>query len=174
MAMTEEAAAPAPPADNAKFKRVPLVAAGVIVALYGLAVMFNASAKPATEPGVTDGRLAPCPDKPNCVCSHADADDAVHAIDPLTLTGDPSDAIARLRDVIDAMPRTSVVEQSDTYLRVEFKTLLMRYVDDVECLLDADAGVIHIRSASRVGYSDLGANRKRVEAIRAAWEAAGR
>lgn len=66
------------------------------------------------------------------------------------------------------MPRTRIVEESENYLRVEFTTAIMRYVDDVEFLIDDSAGVVHFRSASRVGYSDMGANRKRMTAFKEA------
>ncbi|MEL6343062.1 MAG: DUF1499 domain-containing protein [Myxococcota bacterium] len=112
-------------------------------------------------------RLKPCPDKPNCVCSqHHDASDKVHHISPLKVSGE--DPMARIKAVVTAMPRTEVKEEGDGYMRVVFTTAILRFRDDVEFELDADAGVVHVRSASRVGYSDLGLNRKRVEAIRAA------
>ncbi len=84
-------------------------------------------------------------------------------------TDDPAQAMRRLRAVIEAMPRTRIVSTNDTTLRAEFTSRLFRFVDDVDCVVDAPAGVIQIRSASRVGYSDLGANRSRVDAIRAAF-----
>lgn len=115
--------------------------------------------------------LAPCPASPNCVSSLAA--DAGHQIAPIAFSGDPAQAMRRLRTVIEAMPRTRIVSDSGTALRAEFTSRLFRFVDDVDCVVDAPAGVIQIRSASRVGYSDLGANRKRVEAIRAAFAAAG-
>jgi uncharacterized protein (DUF1499 family) len=112
-------------------------------------------------------RLAPCPSSPNCVSSQAT--DAGHRVDALAYSGDTAAAMRRLRSVIEAMPRTRIVSASDTALQAEFTSRLFRFVDDVQCVADAPAGVIQIRSASRVGYSDLGANRKRVEAIRAAF-----
>jgi uncharacterized protein (DUF1499 family) len=114
--------------------------------------------------------LAPCPSKPNCVSSQAR--DATHQIAPIAFRGDPAQAMRRLRAVIEAMPRTRIVSASDTALRAEFTSRLFRFVDDVDCVVDAAAEVIQIRSASRVGYSDLGVNRKRVEAIRAAFGSA--
>ena len=114
------------------------------------------------------GRLAPCPSSPNCVSS--EAPDARHHVDPIAFTGAPAQAMRRLRAVIEAMPRTRIVSASDTALRAEFTSRLFRFVDDVDCVVDATAGVIQVRSASRVGYSDLGANRGRVEALRAAFE----
>jgi uncharacterized protein (DUF1499 family) len=114
--------------------------------------------------------LAPCPSSPNCVSSLA-TDDA-HRGAPLAYRGDAAAAMQRLRSVIAALPRTRIVSADDTAVRAEFTSRLFRFVDDVDCVADPAAGVIQIRSASRVGYSDLGANRKRVDAIRAAFDAA--
>jgi len=112
-------------------------------------------------------RLADCPGSPNCVNSQ-DSDEG-HRVEALRFEGDPAQAWARLKDVVLAMPRTTLVEADDVYMHVEFRTAILRFVDDVQLMLDASAGVIHVRSASRVGYSDLGANRSRVEALREAW-----
>jgi uncharacterized protein (DUF1499 family) len=84
---------------------------------------------------------------------------------PIPFAGTPSEALARVRGVIDALPRTRVAAEGDGYLHVEFTTALLRFVDDVEFLVDPAARVIHFRSASRVGRSDLGTNRRRMEEI---------
>jgi uncharacterized protein (DUF1499 family) len=119
-----------------------------------------------TNLGVRDGNLVDCPSSPNCVSSQAH--DAGHAIEPLPLSGDPVGAMQRLKNVIQSMARTQVVESKTNYLYAEFTTPLMGFVDDVEFYCDGK--VIHVRSASRLGYSDLGVNRRRVDAIRAALE----
>ncbi len=108
--------------------------------------------------------LAPCPKSPNCVSSQAT--EAGHAIEPLQVTGDPVVAWTTLKGVLESMDRMQIVEESDTVLRAEATSRLFRFVDDLEFILDAETPTIHVRSASRVGYSDMGANRKRVEAIR--------
>ncbi|MBI1345096.1 DUF1499 domain-containing protein [bacterium] len=123
----------------------------------------------STTLGLAAGRLHACPNSPNCVCSQ-DAD-SQHAIAPLAFTGDVAAAKARLLQVIGTLPRAKVVVDEPTYLHVTCTTLIMRFVDDLEFLIDAEAHVIHVRSASRLGYSDLGVNRKRVETIRQAWNA---
>lgn len=120
------------------------------------------------ELGLVDGRLRRCPASPNCVCSEEETDG--HAIDPLHFTGSPEAAWTRLIVVIEATPNAQILSREDNYLRAEFVTPLMRYVDDVEFRLTPEA--IHVRSASRVGRSDLGANRTRVELLRAAFEQA--
>jgi len=121
-----------------------------------------------TNLGVKDGKLAPCPDTPNCVSSQST--DREHGIEPLPFTKTPAEAMAALERTILAMKRTRIVARTDQYLHVEFTSFLWRFVDDVEFFVDARARVIHLRSASRLGKSDLGVNRERVEAIRAAWK----
>jgi uncharacterized protein (DUF1499 family) len=111
--------------------------------------------------------LPPCPSSPNCVSS--EATDPGQRVEPLTFQGDPARAMDRLHQVIVAMPRTRIVEADPESIQAEFTSLIFRFVDDVQCRLNRKAGVIEIRSASRVGYSDLGANRRRVEAIRQAF-----
>ena len=121
--------------------------------------------KRPTNLGVESGTLTPCPSTPNCVNSQAQ--DAQHQIDPLTYTSTPAKAIADLKTVIETMERTKIITETENYLYAEFTTKLMGFVDDVEFFLDEGANVIQVRSASRLGQSDLGVNRKRVETIRA-------
>lgn len=120
--------------------------------------------------GLVDGRLAPCPDTPNCVSSLAT--DERHGMEPLVFEGSAEEAWEQLQRVVEGLPRTEVVTRRDDYLHVEFTTALMRFVDDVEFQLDRLDRRIQFRSASRAGYSDLRANRRRMERIRSAFEAA--
>lgn len=115
--------------------------------------------------GVRDGKLAPCPNSPNCVSSQST--DAVHQIPPLNFTSTPEEAIAKLKNVIQSLPRTKIITENPDYLYAEFKSGLMGFVDDVEFYLDRTTNLIQVRSASRLGQSDLGVNRKRIETIRA-------
>ena len=124
---------------------------------------------PPTSLGVRDGRLAPCPDKPNCVSS--EAIDDTHRVAPLAYGGDAAAALQRLADIIAAQPGATLVTRRGDYLHAEFATALMGFVDDFEARVDAAARTIELRSASRLGHSDLGVNRKRVEAIRVLFEA---
>lgn len=130
----------------------------------GILISLSMASRRRPPLGVLDGKLRPCGPSPNCVCSQQP--DEEHRIDPLTCRGDPQAEFRRLRDLVRSLPRTLLVEERDGYLRYEFVTPLVRYMDDVEFLLDAQAGVIHVRSASRVGRSDFGANRSRVDDIR--------
>lgn len=116
--------------------------------------------------GVKDGRLAPPKRTPNCVSSQADAADAEHYIAPIAYKGDTAAAMAAVRKAVEGMHDATVIRQDGGYLYVEFRTKLMRFVDDVEFLHDEKAGLLHVRSASRLGRRDFGVNRARVEAIR--------
>lgn len=149
-------------------RRKLLVALGVIVLLpvLGLKVLVWFTGPP-DDLGLRDGRLAPCPDSPNCVSSYST--DATHGMAPIAFEGSTDQAMARLKDAIRTMPRAEIVEETGAYLRVEFTTAIMRFVDDAEFVIDADARRIHFRSASRIGYSDLGANRRRMQAVRDAF-----
>jgi uncharacterized protein (DUF1499 family) len=133
----------------------------------GETTMFKFSGKRPANLGVRDGKLAPCPGSPNCVSSQAEASDKTHAIEPLRFTGDPGAAMRKLRTVVEGIPRTTVIESRPDYLYAEFSTPLMGFVDDVE--FHQHGMTIHVRSASRLGYSDLGVNRKRIESIRDAF-----
>jgi uncharacterized protein (DUF1499 family) len=124
--------------------------------------------------GAKNGRLAPCPSSPNCVSSQADrAGDAGHYVAPLAFKGDPRMAWDTLRALVAGSERAAIVAESEGYLRAEFASKLMGFVDDLECLLDARARVIHVRSASRLGRSDFGVNRARIETLRADLRDAG-
>ena len=112
---------------------------------------------------ISEERLQPCLSSPNCVCS--DATDS-HAIEPIAITGDAQTMWQRLQDYLARQRGFTITQIEDNYLKVAAKTRLLGFVDDVEFELRADVGVIAVRSASRVGYSDLGANRRRIEKIR--------
>ena len=130
-----------------------------------LAVTVNSCAGFGVENEKTShDHLAGCPDRSNCVSS--EAKDPRHAIAPMVLIGDTSTSWAAIQAILGRMPRSTVVKATDRYLHVTFKSGLFRFVDDLELKLDPQSGVIAIRSASRVGYFDLGANRRRVESIR--------
>ena len=117
--------------------------------------------------GVKDGRFTPCKSSPNCVSSQADPADAEHYIAPIAFKGDALAAIAAARKTVEGMQDAKVIRQEGGYLYAEFRTKIMRFVDDVEFVFDEKAGLIHVRSASRLGRRDFGVNRARVEALRA-------
>jgi uncharacterized protein (DUF1499 family) len=115
--------------------------------------------------GVENGKLSPCPGTPNCVSSQSN--DAEHEIAPLSYSGKPEQVIAELKQIISNLPRTAIIEERPDYIYVEFTSSLMGFVDDVEFYVDPERHVVEVRSASRLGESDMGVNRQRIEAIRA-------
>ena len=127
------------------------------------AILFGCAGQAPGNIGLIDGRLAPCPGKPNCAISQGG--DRQHHIDPIAYEGDKNGAVAMIKQVVQGMANTRIVTQTDNYLHVEFRSKIMGFVDDVEFFFP-DAAIIHMRSASRVGYSDFGVNRKRLERIR--------
>jgi uncharacterized protein (DUF1499 family) len=133
--------------------------------------LFHFSGQRPDNLGVKDGKLAACPASPNCVSSQAPSSDAEHSIAPLQYDSSAAEAIARLKSIIEGMERTEIIEETETYLYAEFTSKLMGFVDDVEFYAAPDTGTIHVRSASRLGQSDLGVNRQRIEAIRQQWSA---
>jgi uncharacterized protein (DUF1499 family) len=112
--------------------------------------------------------LAPCPASPNCVSSQAA--DREHFTEPLRFTSEASLAWDRLKSALDMEPRLTIIEDTGSHLHAEARSLVFRFVDDIEFVLDPGEGVIQVRSASRSGYSDFGVNRRRVERIRKAFK----
>lgn len=136
-----------------------------------MTVLFPAS--PGTHGSTFDRqqkRFAPCPDSPNCVSTQAPSTDNTHAIVPIAYTGEREAAQQRLLAVIQAMPDATIITAEREYIYVEFRSRLLRFVDDVEFYLDDTAKLIHFRSASRLGRGDLGVNRRRMEEIRRRFE----
>ena len=126
----------------------------------------------AAEPeglGPRNGTLAPCPDTPNCVHTghrHPEGTDGMYLVDS------GGDIDSRLREVVESMPRTEVVDSSPGYIHAEATSRIFRFVDDLELLVAPD-GELVVRSASRIGRSDLGANEDRVERLRERLREAG-
>jgi uncharacterized protein (DUF1499 family) len=148
-----------------KLSRIALVVFVILTAavLVRFAMLGHGS-KSGQAPGLIAGSLAPCPDKPNCVCSEFD-EDAEHYIAPLDHSGaPPKTAWNEIPPIIKELGG-EVVLANDEYIAATFSSSLFGFVDDLECRIDASQGKIHIRSASRVGHSDLGVNKKRVEAM---------
>ena len=117
-----------------------------------------------TETHLPDGKLRPCPDSPNCVCSEHESRE--HWIEPLSFSGEANAAWQRLTDILRNFPRTKIVAETADYIEGRVRTRIFRFEDVLEFRLDRIANLIHIRSASQIGYSDLGANRRRVELLR--------
>ena len=113
----------------------------------------------------TESSLFPCPSSPNCVSS-LKTEDKKHRVEPLAMSGDLAQSKARLRRAILAAGDATFVRETDTYWKVEYRSRFFRFVDDVEFWFDRETNAAQVRSASRLGYSDFGVNRKRVERIR--------
>jgi uncharacterized protein (DUF1499 family) len=145
-------------------KKVVLLAAILAVAAMVALFMLGKASRTGEAPGLVDGRLARCADKPNCVCSEY-REQAGHFIEPLEIAArDAESVIAELRAVIVEAGGAVRSERAD-YLAATFTSSWFGFVDDLEVRLDSEASLIHFRSASRVGYSDLDVNRKRVEML---------
>ncbi len=141
-------------------KRSPILMA-IAAALSFLSLSCSSTAKhPA---GLAAGTLSPCPDSPNCVLS--EQEDSSAYIKPLAFSLPPEQAWQALKLSIQSMGGT-IEQAEDNYLWATFRSTIMRFVDDVECRLDSEQSIIHLRSASRVGHSDFGVNRKRMEKLR--------
>jgi uncharacterized protein (DUF1499 family) len=135
-----------------------------IVALFLIVMSVVACAGRAQESrSKTPADLAPCPDSPNCVSTKST--DAGRAMPPLTYLKSAEESMERLVAVVREMKRAVIVSATPSYLHVEFRSALFRFVDDVQFVLDDSARVIHFRSASRTGYYDFGVNRKRMQEI---------
>ena len=135
----------------------------VLLALIGVVIVLffilGKKSQSGHAPGLVDGRLAACSSKPNCVCSE-DGTDSQHSVDVF-----PAKSWAKLVAAIEAQGGT-ITTQDKNYIAAEFKSKLYGFVDDVEAR--KASGAVHIRSASRVGYSDRGVNKARIEALRSA------
>ena len=140
----------------------------IFMPLFLASLLYACSGTRPSGLGSRDGKLTPCPDRPNCVSSQSA--DTTHAIGPLAFKSTAGDPMADIKRIVGSMKGASIVEESPTYLYVEFRSAIFRFVDDVEFVLDDAEKLVHIRSASRIGYSDLGVNRRRVEKIRKSWE----
>jgi uncharacterized protein (DUF1499 family) len=136
-----------------------------LISLISLAAIVTCcSGKVSESVGVKDGKLAQCPDKPNCVSSLAG--DKIHFIEPFKYSADFNKAKQALIDTIKSQDRAAVISDSENYIHAEFRSRIFRFTDDVEFLFDDETKTVHLRSASRLGYSDMGVNRKRIENLR--------
>ncbi len=149
------------PSRRRNWRRLFRISAGAVVVAGLLRWMHPAA---PTSLGVRNGQLRQCPDSPNCVSSTST--DPRHAIEPLAFQGTRREALQQLEALVRQMPLAHVVESGDQYLHVEFRSRMLRFVDDVEFFAPLDAHHIEVRSGSRVGYSDFGVNRDRIEMIR--------
>ena len=134
----------------------------VVIAAVTALFIFGRISASGEAPGLIDGQLARCPQTPNCVCSEF-KDDISHYIEPLSMV-----TTQEFSTIITAIGNIGgeVVSQSNNYLAARFSSQLFGFVDDVEIRLDPEQGIIQFRSASRIGHSDFGVNRKRIEQLK--------
>jgi len=145
-----------------------IIAALSLLVVIGLFILGYMSKSGETH-GLVEGRLKHCPDKPNCVCSEFESD-SVHYIEPLVIAaGETAQVLPRLKTIVREMGGSIQLEKTD-YLVVTFTSSIFRFVDDLEIRIDTDQQLIHLRSASRVGRSDGGVNRKRLERLKMAFQ----
>jgi uncharacterized protein (DUF1499 family) len=137
-----------------------LILYSAIIAVFVLPGCFDVRG----EESEMNPNVKSCPNSPNCVSSQDPRE--AHHVESLRYAGSLESARRRLLETLAAFPRVRVVKTEDTYIHAEFRSLIFRFTDDVEFWFPPAEGIIHVRSASRIGYSDFGANRKRVERIR--------
>jgi uncharacterized protein (DUF1499 family) len=136
----------------------------IVVAILALFVLGQMS-RSGEANGLFEAKLTKCPDKPNCICTEFVAD-ASHYIEPIDLSqSNAAEVLSRLKNSIREMGG-SLQAEADNYLAFTFTSSIFRFVDDLEIRIDKDLKIIHMRSASRVGHSDRGVNKKRIEQLK--------
>ena len=148
-----------------------LVAGGLGGWMVSRKLVERSSPVPTTL-GVSDGQLTPCPDSPNCVSTQAI--DEEHSIPPIPYTMPLNEARTLMLEIVGSLPGTEISMVSANYIHAVTRTRVFAFIDDTEIYMDDDAKLIHIRAASRLGYGDMGVNRRRAEAIIAKFKDMGR
>jgi len=134
------------------------------VVLWTGVLLLGCSGEPSGRLAVgPQGKLPPCPDKPNCVSTQSSDPD--RAMEPLPFIGSREESRDRILEIVRSMKRSEIVKVTDTFLHVQFRSRVFRFVDDVIFLFDETERLVHFRSASRVGTYDFGVNRSRMEDI---------
>ena len=147
--------------DGKKMKKMLKV---FIESLILVTILWGCSGNPAEPNNSEPSGFLDCPDTPNCVSSLAK--DPKHRVEPLKLKKDPKTSWDIVRKTVSSLPRTKIVSEDDADIHAECRSMVFRFVDDLMLHLTPSDGIVHIRSASRTGYSDFGVNRRRVESIR--------
>jgi len=132
--------------------------------LFAISLLAGCVGTPPKDLGVEDGQLKPCPSTPNCVSTRADAD-AGHRMEPIAYSGDSEEAMEAIAAAVEGSDRAGITHRDDGYLRAEFTSRVFRFLDDVEFTIDEKEKLVHFRSASRLGSSDMGVNRDRMTAL---------
>lgn len=113
--------------------------------------------------GIKEGKFQPCPKSPNCVSTQST--DEKHKMEPLSYNATIEEAKTKIKEIIGKFKRTKLITEEDKYLHFEFRTAIFKFVDDVEFYFDDSTNLIHFRSAARLGWSDLGVNKKRMKTV---------
>lgn len=137
----------------------------IVIVIVGFFIYVKLGNKMPEDLGVTDGLLKPCPTSPNCVSTQASPDDMVHYVEPIIYTGDRKATQLKIESSMLSKGRVRIVSSILGYVHFEVKSPFVGYIDDVELYFPEGDSVVHLRSASRVGYSDFGVNRERVRQI---------
>lgn len=116
--------------------------------------------------GMINNKFKPCPKTPNCVSTMAPKEDKKHFITPISYNSSQEEAVEKMIQIINSLKGTTITVKDINYIHAIFSTKLLRFKDDVEFYFDDSSKIIHFKSASRIGSSDLGTNRKRMEKIK--------
>jgi uncharacterized protein (DUF1499 family) len=146
-------------------KKILIITTIIITCIVISLVVLGKISRSGNAEGLLNGQLQKCPDKPNCVCSEL-SDDSEHFTPPLVISGSSTSETLKILIEIIIELKGEVQTVNETYVSATFSSPLFGFVDDLEMRVDGAKNIIHIRSASRVGYSDFGANKKRVELIK--------
>jgi len=137
----------------------------IFAALIFFIILFTGCGRTMPEGlGLNDNALAKCPNSPNCVSTQSQKEEA--KIEPIKYKINDKTAYKLLLQVIESNKLANVISKTNNYIHAAYYTKSKIFIDDVEFYIDSTTNTIHFRSASRVGHSDLGANRKRMESIR--------
>lgn len=153
--------------ENKKMKLTLFILISLLIAFVLYLFILGLNSKSGTAAGLIESKLSRCPDTPNCISSEYPEQQA-HYISPIKIALDRKINISPLSVLEDIVQEIGgiVEDQNGNYLAATFTSSIFRFVDDVEIRIDKENNVIHLRSASRVGRSDMGANLKRLKLLK--------
>ncbi|MDH4207187.1 MAG: DUF1499 domain-containing protein [Desulfobacteraceae bacterium] len=147
--------------DGKEMKKMIKVSIGSLMLI---TILWGCSGNPTERQNSESSGFLDCPDTPNCVSSLAK--NPKYRVEPFKLKKDPKTSWDIVQKTVGSLPRTKVVSADNSDIHAECRSMIFRFVDDLTLHLTPSNSIIHIRSASRTGYSDLGVNRRRVEKLR--------
>jgi uncharacterized protein (DUF1499 family) len=147
--------------DGKKMKKIFKVFIGSFMLL---TILWGCSGSPTKRHNSESSGFLDCPDSPNCVSSLAK--NPKHRVEPFKLKKDPKTSWDIIQKTVGSLPRTKIVTADNSDIHAECRSMIFRFVDDLTFHLTPSNDIIHVRSASRIGYSDFGVNRRRVENLR--------